>query len=109
MHKALHILLNTQNHPILIHDDSGKSTSSLLVSLIRRLQGWSLTGVFAEGDMFAGPAGGAEGSGVGEAGREVSVRLSSRGIGADHDVQFIALFNPKTIIKSIENRPAWLG
>lgn len=28
--------------------------------------------MFAEGDMFAGPAGGAEGGGVGEAGREVS-------------------------------------
>ena len=36
------------------------------------MQGWSLTGVYAEGDMFSGPAGGAEGGGVGEAGREVS-------------------------------------
>jgi tyrosine-protein phosphatase SIW14 len=35
------------------------------------MQGWSLTGIFAEGDMFAGSAGGAEGGGVGEAGREV--------------------------------------
>lgn len=41
------------------------------------MQGWSLTGVYAEGDMFSGPAGGAEGDGVGEAGREVSDTLSS--------------------------------
>ena len=68
---ALAIILDNRNHPLLIHDDMGKSTCTLLCSIIRRMQGWSLTGVFAEGDMFAGPAGGAEGGGVGEAGREV--------------------------------------
>lgn len=66
------MVLDTSNHPLLIHDDNGKSTTSLLVSLIRRFQCWSLTGIYAEGDMYAGPAGGAEGEGVGEAGREVS-------------------------------------
>lgn len=35
------------------------------------MQGWSLTGVFAEGDLFGGPPGGAEGGGLSEAGREV--------------------------------------
>ena len=69
--KALRIILDTRNHPILLHDDSGKSTVSLLCGLIRRMQCWSLMGVYAEADLFAGPAGGAEGSGVGEAGREV--------------------------------------
>ncbi len=68
---ALRIILDTRNHPLLIHDDSGKSTATLICSLIRRMQGWSLTGIFAEGDMFSGPAGGAEGGGVGEPGREV--------------------------------------
>ena len=57
---------------MLIHDDMGKSTTSLLVSLIRRYQRWSLTGIYAEGDMFAGQAGGSEGDGIGEVGREVS-------------------------------------
>ena len=69
--QALSIILDTRNYPLLVHDDSGKSTSTLICSLIRRIQGWSLTGIFAEGDMFAGPAGGGEGGGVGEAGREV--------------------------------------
>jgi tyrosine-protein phosphatase SIW14 len=75
---ALGIILDTRNHPLLIHDDSGKSTCTLLCSLIRRIQGWSLTGIYAEGDMFAGPAGGSEGGGVGEQGREVSPSPSTR-------------------------------
>ena len=70
------MILDTRNHPLLIHDDSGKSTCTLVCSLIRRMQRWSLTGVFAEGDMFAGPAGGAEGGGIGEAGREVSSQIA---------------------------------
>lgn len=69
---ALKVVLDTRNHPILLHDDMGKEKVTLICSLIRRIQGWSLTGIFAEGDMFAGPAGGSEGGGVGEAGREVS-------------------------------------
>lgn len=73
MRDALGIILDTRNHPLLIHDDNGKSTCTLLCSLIRRIQGWSLTGIYAEGDMFAGPAGGSEGGGVGEQGREVGV------------------------------------
>ena len=56
---------------MLIHDDMGKSTTSFLISLIRRYQSWSLTGIYAEGDMYAGPAGGSEGDGIGEIGREV--------------------------------------
>lgn len=46
--------------------------------------------MYAEGDLFAGPAGGAEGGGVGEAGRE-----------------FIALFEPRKVKCSAEHRPAW--
>ena len=73
---ALSVVLDSSNYPLLIHDDMGKATCSLICSLIRRLQGWSVTGIFAEGDMFAGPAGGAEGGGVGEAGREVRMTRS---------------------------------
>lgn len=75
IHGALAIVLDTRNHPILLHDDMGKEKVTLICSLIRRIQGWSLTGIFAEGDMFAGPAGGSEGGGVGEAGREVSLPI----------------------------------
>ena len=75
IHGALAVVLDTRNHPVLLHDDMGKEKVTLICSLIRRIQGWSLTGIFAEGDMFAGPAGGSEGGGVGEAGREVSLLI----------------------------------
>ncbi|KAK4686313.1 hypothetical protein P7C73_g3813, partial [Tremellales sp. Uapishka_1] len=91
IHAVLAILLDTRNHPVLIHDDSGKSTATLLCSLIRRIQGWSLTGVYAEGDMFAGPAGGMEGGGVGQAGRE-----------------FIAMFEPKKLVVDKRYKPEWV-
>ncbi|KAK1926570.1 cytoplasm protein [Papiliotrema laurentii] len=90
LHAALSVILDTRNHPLLIHDDSGKSTCTLICSLIRRMQGWSLTGIFAEGDMFAGPAGGSEGGGVGEAGRE-----------------FIALFDPREVMVDPASKPSW--
>jgi hypothetical protein len=67
----LRLVLDTRNHPLLIHDDMGKSVVSVICALVRRMERWSLTGIFAEGDMFAGQAGGSEGSGIGEAGREV--------------------------------------
>lgn len=71
---VMKLVLDSRNHPVLLHDDMGKSTVSLVCALLRRLQRWSLTGIFAEADMFAGEAGGSEGSAVGEAGREVSFR-----------------------------------
>lgn len=43
---ALYVLIA---RTVLVHDDSGKSTSTLLISLIRRLERWNLTGIFAEG------------------------------------------------------------
>jgi tyrosine-protein phosphatase SIW14 len=72
---VLRLVLDTRNHPLLIHDDMGKSVVSLICALVRRMERWSLTGIFAEGDMFAGQAGGSEGSGIGEAGREVGRHL----------------------------------
>ncbi|EIW68544.1 hypothetical protein TREMEDRAFT_44410 [Tremella mesenterica DSM 1558] len=88
---ALRIILDTRNHPLLLHDDSGKSTVSLLCGLVRRMQGWSLTGVFAEADMFAGPAGGSEGNGVGEDGRE-----------------YIAMFKPRKFKYDETWKPTWV-
>jgi len=69
----LRLVLDTRNHPLLIHDDMGKSVVSVICALVRRMERWSLTGIFAEGDMFAGQAGGSEGSGIGEAGREAGL------------------------------------
>lgn len=108
LHAALSVILDTRNHPLLIHDDSGKSTCTLICSLIRRMQGWSLTGIFAEGDMFAGPAGGSEGGGVGEAGREVSCRLL-KGVGCNEGLtnQFIALFDPREVMVDPASKPSW--
>jgi hypothetical protein len=76
--EILRLVLDTRNHPLLIHDDMGKSVVSVICALVRRMERWSLTGIFAEGDMFAGQAGGSEGSGIGEAGREVGHTLISR-------------------------------
>ncbi|WRT65219.1 uncharacterized protein IL334_002162 [Kwoniella shivajii] len=87
----LGVLLDKRNHPLLIHDDTGKGTATLICSLIRRIQGWSLTGAFAEGDMFAGPAGGSEGVGLGQAGME-----------------FIAAFEPKKVKFDRTNKPDWV-
>lgn len=65
------MILDTRNHPLLVHDDTGKAAVTLVCALVRCFQQWALTAVYAEGDMFAG-AGGSEGGGVGNAGREVS-------------------------------------
>ncbi|WWD00109.1 hypothetical protein V866_007017 [Kwoniella sp. B9012] len=91
LESLLIILLDRRNHPLLVHDDTGKGTATLICALIRRLQNWSLTGAFAEGDMFAGPAGGAEGVGLGEAGME-----------------FIASFDPKKVNYDRNHKPDWV-
>lgn len=72
LNAALGVILDTRNHPLLVHDDTGKAAVTLICALVRCFQRWALTAVYAEGDMFAG-AGGSEGGGVGNAGREVSV------------------------------------
>ncbi len=70
------MLLDTRNHPLLVHDDTGKAAVTLVCALIRCFQRWALAAVYAEGDMFAG-AGGSEGGGVGNAGREVRFQPGS--------------------------------
>lgn len=110
---VVRLLLDKRNHPVLIHDDMGKSTVSLVCALIRRLQRWSLTGIFAEGDMFAGHAGGSEGTGIGEAGREVSqgfslpqVKTQRRSLLTSN--QFIAMFNPRKLGYEKAHAPDWI-
>ncbi|WWC58987.1 uncharacterized protein I303_101533 [Kwoniella dejecticola CBS 10117] len=91
LNNLLEIILDKRNYPLLLHDDTGKGTVSLVCALIRRMQNWSLTGAFAEGDLFAGPAGGSEGVGLGEAGME-----------------FIASFEPKKVKFDRANKPDWV-
>ncbi|KAL6948749.1 hypothetical protein ACO0QE_001222 [Hanseniaspora vineae] len=52
---ALTIVLNPENHPILIHCNKGKHRTGSLVGCIRKLQNWSLTMIFDEYRKFAFP------------------------------------------------------
>lgn len=53
--KALEIVLEPENQPILIHCNRGKHRTGCLVGCIRRLQNWSLTMIFDEYRRFAFP------------------------------------------------------
>lgn len=53
--EALKIVLNPENHPILIHCNRGKHRTGCLVGILRRLQQWSLTIIFDEYRRFAAP------------------------------------------------------
>lgn len=81
--KALEIVLNPQNQPILIHCNRGKHRTGCLIGCIRKLQNWSLTMIFDEYRRFAFP--------------------KARAL----DQQFIEMYNDKEII-SIANRNNWL-
>lgn len=52
---AAKIILNPENHPILIHCNRGKHRTGCLVGVIRRLQNWSKTLIFDEYRKFAAP------------------------------------------------------
>lgn len=53
--KALEIVLNPENQPILIHCNRGKHRTGCLIGCIRKLQSWSLTMIFDEYRRFAFP------------------------------------------------------
>lgn len=56
--KALNVIINTENYPILVHSNKGKHRIGVLVGIMRKLlQGWSMTGIFDEYDKFAGGKG----------------------------------------------------
>ncbi|XBW35145.1 hypothetical protein QEN19_000708 [Hanseniaspora menglaensis] len=55
INKALKIILNPENHPILIHCNKGKHRTGTIVGCIRKLQNWSLTMIFDEYRRFAFP------------------------------------------------------
>ncbi|KOG97126.1 putative tyrosine protein phosphatase SIW14 [Saccharomyces eubayanus] len=53
--KALEIVLDPANQPILIHCNRGKHRTGCLIGCIRKLQNWSLTMIFDEYRRFAFP------------------------------------------------------
>ncbi|KAA8493843.1 putative tyrosine-protein phosphatase [Porphyridium purpureum] len=79
---ALLVLLNQQNHPVLIHCNKGKHRTGCLVGCLRKLQQWSLTSIFDEYRRFAG----------------TKVRVL--------DQQFIELFRTSSL--HLAAKPAWL-
>lgn len=81
--KALEIVLNPENQPILIHCNRGKHRTGCLIGCIRKLQNWSLTMIFDEYRRFAFP--------------------KARAL----DQQFIEMYNDREII-TFANKENWL-
>jgi len=52
--RALSEVLNSNNHPVLIHCNQGKHRTGCLVGCIRKAQHWSLVSIFDEYCRFAG-------------------------------------------------------
>mmetsp|Transcript_32627 Transcript_32627/g.103978 ORF Transcript_32627/g.103978 Transcript_32627/m.103978 type:complete len:295 (-) Transcript_32627:31-915(-) len=52
--KALKVLQDKRNHPILIHCNKGKHRTGCLVGCLRKCLHWSLTSIFDEYRRFAG-------------------------------------------------------
>eukprot|EP00301_Raphidiophrys_heterophryoidea_P007265 c12833_g2_i6.p1 GENE.c12833_g2_i6~~c12833_g2_i6.p1 ORF type:complete len:196 (+),score=32.05 c12833_g2_i6:209-796(+) len=85
VHQALSYILDTRNHPILIHCNKGKHRTGCVVGCLRRVQRWSLTAIFDEYRRFAGTKGRAL------------------------DLQFIELFVPRPLtVTQQEFAPKWL-
>ena len=61
MKKALEVLLDKRNHPVLIHSNKGKHRAGVLVGCVRKLlMGWGLAATFAEYGRYAGEKGEAD-------------------------------------------------
>ncbi len=52
--KALTILLDNSNYPLLITCKSGKVLTGVVIGCLRKLQGWSLVSIFEEYRRFSG-------------------------------------------------------
>lgn len=51
---ALKIMLDTENHPVLLHCKRGKHRTGCLVGCLRKLQRWCLSSIFDEYQRFSG-------------------------------------------------------
>ncbi|CCE87290.1 Piso0_005838 [Millerozyma farinosa CBS 7064] len=81
--RALQLILDRRNFPILIHSNKGKHRIGVLVGLMRKiLQGWSMSGIFDEYEKFA----------MGK---------------AEYDLEFIELWQPELYV-NVENKPDFL-
>eukprot|EP00041_Stephanoeca_diplocostata_P007222 m.101027 g.101027 ORF g.101027 m.101027 type:complete len:173 (-) comp16788_c0_seq1:154-672(-) len=82
--EALGTLLDSRNHPILIHCNKGKHRTGCLVGCLRKLQYWSLVAICDEYRRFADP--------------------KSRVL----DQQFIELFDVTNVSYDVRYKPHWL-
>ncbi|KAJ1733655.1 tyrosine-protein phosphatase siw14 [Coemansia biformis] len=76
-------VLDTRNHPLLIHCNRGIRRVGCLVGCIRKLQGWAMTAIFDEYQHFSG----------------TKIRIS--------DQEFIEVFKHPVLINP-KFGPAWL-
>ena len=53
--QLLHILLNPDHHPILVHCTKGQHRTGCLIGCLRKLQNWSLSSIFQEYTHFTTP------------------------------------------------------
>lgn len=53
MHRILSTLVDTRNHPVLIHCNKGKHRTGAVCGCLRLLQGWSLVSIFREYKAFS--------------------------------------------------------
>jgi len=51
--RALDVVLDCANHPVLIHCNQGKHRTGCLVGCLRRMQRWSMIAIFDEYRRFA--------------------------------------------------------
>ncbi|KAJ2496496.1 tyrosine-protein phosphatase siw14 [Coemansia sp. RSA 1972] len=77
-------VLDTRNHPLLIHCNRGIRRVGCLVGCIRKLQGWAMTAIFDEYQRFSG----------------TKIRIS--------DQEFIEVFRHPVSIDP-QYQPAWLS
>jgi len=50
--EALRHILDVRNHPLLIHCDKGKHRTGCVIGCLRKLEGWALTSIYREYEMF---------------------------------------------------------
>lgn len=53
--RALSVVLDKRNHPLLIHCNKGKHRTGCLVGCLRKMQCWSSTAIFEEYRRFSFP------------------------------------------------------
>ncbi|KAK4189837.1 putative tyrosine-protein phosphatase [Podospora australis] len=55
MKSILRLVLDTRNHPLLIHCNHGKHRTGCVVAIVRKISGWDLSNVLNEYKKFAEP------------------------------------------------------